>query len=148
MPIHIIDDDPLMRNLLLEIASAHSASCSAFSSARAYLNYTKSDAFSEARLVITDVMMPGMSGFELIRALRDLGLTSKIIVISGNFPEHHEAPHGSVCCMVHKPFDIRRMQMIIAIMLACSCQNSAGEHDKAISYWPGIRMKCPHYHSD
>ncbi len=148
MPIHIIDDDPVIRKVLRAIASLHTNRCAIFESAEKYLAYIHSDTFVEARLIITDVMMPGMSGLELVRTLRSLGLASKIIVISGNFPEHTEAPHPSVCCMMHKPFDIRRMQTIIAIMLVCQCRYSTREQYKAISYWPGIRLKCPHCQSD
>ncbi len=148
MPIHIIDDDPLMRNLLLEMASFHSDHCITFTSAEEYLTQAGSDSFKEARLIITDVMMPGINGLELVRELRSLGLRSKIIVISGNFPDHDEAPHPSVCGLVQKPFDLRRMQMIIAVVLACRCRHTADETHEAIAYWPGIRIKCPHRQSD
>ncbi len=41
------------------------------------------------RLVITDVMMPGMDGAELVRMLRILNPTLKIIVVSGSDEESH-----------------------------------------------------------
>jgi YesN/AraC family two-component response regulator len=58
-------------------------------------------------MIITDIIMPGCSGLELIKVYRDMGKTGQIIILSGHseFSFAQEAIRMSVSDYLLKPFD-------------------------------------------
>src|ERR1700757_1524021 len=102
--VHVIDDDGAMREsieFLLRTAKIH---------ARTYEN---APAFLEALprggagCVITDVRMPGMSGLELLRKLKEMDVALPVIVITGHgdVPLAVEAMKCGASDFIEKPFD-------------------------------------------
>ncbi len=62
-------------------------------------------------LILLDISMPGMTGWEVAVALRDEGYGGRIVILSANVgdsrpPEVEVAPHDDV---VAKPFDLARL---------------------------------------
>jgi two-component system, LuxR family, response regulator FixJ len=102
--VHIIDDDDGLRESLAFLLRAAQLEVQSFASAMAFL-----DALPDAglRCIITDVRMPGLSGIDLLKRLKELKITVPVIVITG---------HGDVALAVEamkigaadfleKPFD-------------------------------------------
>ncbi len=102
--VHVIDDDEALRELLTFLLRSAKHDVRSYASAKAFL-----DALPRAGLgcIITDVRMPGMSGIELLRRLKELNVAVPVIVITG---------HGDVALAVEamkigavdfleKPFD-------------------------------------------
>jgi two-component system response regulator FixJ len=102
--VHVIDDDEALRESLTFLLRSAKHDVRGYASAKAFL-----DALPEASLgcIITDVRMPGMSGIELLRRLRELNVAVPVIVVTG---------HGDVALAVEamkigavdfleKPFD-------------------------------------------
>ena len=102
--VHVIDDDEAIRQSLAFLLQAAKLEVKTYSSAMAFL-----DALPDAAsgCVITDVRMPGMSGVDLLRRLKELKIGVPVIVITG---------HGDVALAVEamkvgavdfleKPFD-------------------------------------------
>jgi two-component system response regulator FixJ len=102
--VHVIDDDEALRESLTFLLRSAKHDVRSYASAKAFL-----DALPDASLgcIITDVRMPGMSGIELLRRLRELNVAVPVIVVTG---------HGDVALAVEamkigavdfleKPFD-------------------------------------------
>jgi len=102
--VHVIDDDEAMRQSLAFLLEAAGMEVQTYESAVAFLEVAPT---VKAGCVITDVRMPGLSGVDLLRQLRERKLGIPVIVITG---------HGDVALAVEamkigavdfleKPFD-------------------------------------------
>lgn len=102
--VHVIDDDDALRESLAFLLRSAKIDVQSYPSATAFL-----DALPPPRAgcVITDVRMPGLSGLDLLRRLKDLKVAIPVIVVTG---------HGDVALAVEamkigavdfleKPFD-------------------------------------------
>lgn len=101
----IVDDDEAVRNVLFRALSATYPECSTAPSAVEALGRIRSGQFE---LVISDVMMPGMSGVELLRLVKEHDPDIAVMMITG-FMDIGTA----VDCMqigaydfISKPFDM------------------------------------------
>ncbi len=80
-PILVVDDDHSVTDVIKEMLEAHGCSVlTAYSGEQALELYAR----NPIGLVITDIQMGGISGFELITRLRLVDTTVKVIVITGN----------------------------------------------------------------
>src|SRR6516164_8099635 len=79
--VHIIDDDQAIRESLAFLLRTHQLEVRSFDSAKTFL-----DALPDASLgcVITDIRMPGMSGVDLLRRLKELKVGVPVIVLTGH----------------------------------------------------------------
>ncbi|GAV20869.1 nitrogen regulation protein [Mariprofundus micogutta] len=118
MPIHIIDDKPEISEVLSLALEAHSEQIACFYSAEEYLAHTQSETYFEPKLLISDVRMGGMDGFELIRTLQRNGLKAKVIIMSG-FHDRHELCHHNSCYFLDKPFNINELSSLVGKVIAC-----------------------------
>jgi len=102
--VHIIDDDDAVRDSLTFLLNTAGIKVHSHPSAAAFL-----DALAGAQLkcVITDVRMPGMSGIDLLRRLRELKIDVPVIVITGHgdVPLAVEAMKIGAADFLEKPFD-------------------------------------------
>ena len=102
--VHVIDDDEALRDLLTFLLRTARLDVLSYPSATAFL-----EALPEANLscVITDVRMPGMSGIDLLRRLRERKISVPVIVITGHgdIPLAVEAMRIGAIDFLEKPFD-------------------------------------------
>jgi len=118
MSIHIIDDEAIITEILSSILSTYSNSILCFKSAEAYLAHMQLKHYDEPRLIITDVIMPGISGLELVEIIRDKQSTSKIIVMSGFYDYSTCKPSTlGVDGTLSKPFQIQALQTMVSDIL-------------------------------
>lgn len=102
--VHVIDDDEAVRvslAFLLEMADLPSRT---YASALEFLQIAET---LKTGCIVTDVRMPEMSGLELVRRLKALGLTLPVIVITGHgdVPLAVEAMRAGVVDFLEKPFN-------------------------------------------
>ncbi|MGX9966153.1 response regulator transcription factor [Roseomonas sp. F4] len=100
----IVDDDAAIRVALSRLLRSLDYQVRAFDSAEAFLSGEDGGA---AGCLLTDVQMPGMSGLELQRAVRERWPALPVIVISA-FPEEairEQAMAGGARHFLSKPFD-------------------------------------------
>jgi two-component system response regulator FixJ len=102
--VHIIEDDEALRESLAFLLRTAQIEVESFASATAFL-----DTLPDTRLscVITDVRMPGLSGIDLLRRLRELKIEVPVIVITGHgdVPLAVEAMKVGAMDFLEKPFD-------------------------------------------
>jgi two-component system response regulator FixJ len=102
--VHVIDDDEALRDSLTFLLRTARIDLQSYPSAAAFL-----EALPEANLscVITDVRMPGMSGIDLLRRLRERKISVPVIVITGHgdIPLAVEAMRMGAIDFLEKPFD-------------------------------------------
>lgn len=102
--VYIIDDDDALRELLAFLLRSALFEVRAFASATAFLDALPDTAGS---CVITDVRMPGVSGMDLLRRLKEMKVTVPVIVITGHgdVPLAVEAMKVGAADFLEKPFD-------------------------------------------
>jgi FixJ family two-component response regulator len=101
--VAIVDDDESVRESLPDLLSEFGFGATTFSSAEEFLI---SDSFGQAKCLLLDVAMPGMTGLELQRELNVRGHKVPIIFITAQKDEavRKRALEGGAVEVLHKPF--------------------------------------------
>jgi CheY-like chemotaxis protein/HPt (histidine-containing phosphotransfer) domain-containing protein len=85
----VVDDDQYTLNLCQRVLSSRGYKVAAFSSAGSLL---EAGAFRTGDVVLTDIRLPGMSGYQLLEKLRDIGAPTAIIAMTAQaLPEEQQA---------------------------------------------------------
>jgi two-component system response regulator FixJ len=102
--VHVIDDDEASRQSLAFLLESAKIGVRTYASATMFLDLMSS---MSASCVVTDVRMPGMSGIDLLRRLKELGIEVPVIVITGHgdVPLAVEAMKIGAADFLEKPFD-------------------------------------------
>jgi two-component system, LuxR family, response regulator FixJ len=102
--VHIIDDDDALRESLVFLLRTAKIDVQSYSSAVTFLEALPGTQLS---CVITDVRMPGMSGIDLLRRLKEIRIEVPVIVITGHgdVPLAVEAMKVGAIDFLEKPFD-------------------------------------------
>lgn len=102
--VYIIDDDEAMRESLAFLLKTAKIKVEAFDGATAFLDRLPQ---LSPGCVVTDVRMPGMSGIDLLKRLREQKNSVPVIVITGHgdIPLAVEAMKYGASDFLEKPFD-------------------------------------------
>jgi two-component system response regulator FixJ len=102
--VHVIDDDEASRQSLAFLLESAQIGVRTYASATMFLDLMPR---TRASCVVTDVRMPGMSGIDLLRRLKELGIEVPVIVITGHgdVPLAVEAMKIGAADFLEKPFD-------------------------------------------
>lgn len=102
--VHVIDDDDAMRESLQFLFKAAKVPVEVYESATAFLDKLP---VAGGGCVVTDVRMPGMSGIDLLKRLREMKNSIPVIVITGHadVPLAVEAMKYGAADFLEKPFD-------------------------------------------
>jgi len=74
---------------------------------------------SRPELVLLDIALPGMNGIELLKRIRSIIPTTRVIMVSGNTDPvlAREALELGALAYVDKPFDFAYLKRVIAMAL-------------------------------
>jgi len=74
---------------------------------------------SRPDLVLLDILMPGMNGIEVLKRIRSINPTTKVIIVTGNadFRLAREALELGAVAYVDKPFDLADLKRMVALAL-------------------------------
>ena len=98
----IVDDEPAMLNLCNEILSSQGYHCQNASSAEQAL---ESINFKDIDVLISDVIMPGMDGYQFVETALKINPSLKTLLISGYTDNRHDNPSSnSRIRLLQKPF--------------------------------------------
>jgi len=109
--ILVIDDEPEIRNSLREILSQEGHRVTIAESGKQGLEAFKTNRFD---MVLTDLGMPGMSGWQLAKEIKELNPATPVAIITGwgLDVDPHKMRNAGVDLFIAKPFrinDIRRL---------------------------------------
>lgn len=127
-PVFIVDDDASVRDALSLLLSLRGYTTATFASAEDFLGALQSN---WRGCVVADIRMPGMSGLELQRTLRERGPTLPMIVMTahGDVAAARQAFLADAVDFIEKPFDGE--QLLAAIESALTGLRSAGTAQSA-----------------
>lgn len=102
--VYVIDDEEPIREALTFLLESEELEVRTYDSGNEFLQALPQDLHG---CIVTDIRMPGVSGIELLRQIRTLGVTVPVIVISGHadVPLVVEAMKSGAVDFLEKPFD-------------------------------------------
>jgi len=74
---------------------------------------------SRPELVLLDIALPGMNGIELLKRIRSINPTTRVIMVTGNTDPvlAREAQELGALAYVDKPFDFAYLKRVVAMAL-------------------------------
>jgi len=73
---------------------------------------------SRPDLVLLDIALPGMSGIEMLKQIRSIARTARVVMVSGVDPTRaREALELGALACVDKPFDLATLKAVVAMVL-------------------------------
>jgi FixJ family two-component response regulator len=105
LAIAVIEDNSSFRSALVEALCSLGYGARGFESAEAFI---ANDGEENCDRIITDIHMPGMSGFDLKRLLAARGSTKPVIMVTALADPglKAEAKASGAICLLQKPFDL------------------------------------------
>lgn len=128
MDIDIVEDEAALRELYQAVIENAGFNVNCYASAEDYINYTNSQNYKSPSIaLITDVRMPGRSGYELIDEIKKIDPKQKFVVITGT-PQDECSKNAKACFYIKKPVSIDRLLAIITLLSSCDI---AGNENQA-----------------
>ena len=81
LEVHVIDDDPAVRDAISLLLKAEGMEVKTYSSASGFLGAVGNSCHG---CVVADVRLPGLSGIELVNAMKERGFSIPVILITGH----------------------------------------------------------------
>jgi two-component system response regulator FixJ len=124
--VHVIDDDEAVRDSLEFLFKSANVDVRTYDSAKRFLSELSQP---RSGCIVTDVRMPEISGIDLIKQLRELGVALPVIVITGHgdIPLAVEAMKLGASEFLEKPFDDEIL--LTAVRSALEKQADHGSRD-------------------
>lgn len=120
MDIDIIDDEASLRELYKTIIENSGFNVSCHASAEDYLAHTHTQNYTPPSIaLITDVRMPGKSGYELIDEIKKNNPGQKFVVITGT-PQDGYSKDTRACFYLQKPVSSKKLLAVITLLSSCS----------------------------
>lgn len=137
----VVDDDAVLRDLLCKMFSSIGLKAVPAENGREAYELLQIGFFD---LVVTDLQMPVMDGWTLIKKLRRHSRHLPVVVITGQPPEDviYISSEMSHCIFLHKPFSMKDLTMA-AIQALDSVHHAAAGNMRASKQRPIHSMARP-----
>ena len=121
----VVEDEPQMRAMLTDNLEFEGYRVTAVATGEEAMTMFSGDAFS---LLLVDVMLPGISGFEVCERLRDLGTRVPIIMLTARTHERDRVRGLDLGAddYVAKPFSVRELLARVRAQVRRDDWHSAG----------------------
>jgi two-component system, LuxR family, response regulator FixJ len=128
--VHIIDDDPAVRDSLAFLLQSMRIACTAHESAASFLAGLSAEAQG---CIITDIRMPEITGIDLLRRINEMKVQMPVIVITGHgdVPLAVEAMKLGAFDFLEKPFNDEAIVAAVRSAMSRSKQNERANTDRA-----------------
>ncbi len=115
--ILIVDDEYDIVNLIKRSLEVNGRRVCAFTDAFVAMNHFNSDVRDHHSIVISDIRMPGMNGYEFVKKTKEIDKKVKTILMSAfeiNDREFHNLlPDIKVDAFLQKPFHIQQLNEVV-----------------------------------
>src|SRR6186997_2246455 len=124
--VFVVDDDSSTRELLSWLMKRNGLQAEVFPDAHSFLKGYKRGA---PGCLVVDLNMPGMSGLELQKYLKDNGVALPVIFLSGraDVPKAVRAVREGAIDFLEKPFDYKR---VVALVEECLQRDADARADQ------------------
>ena len=114
----VIDDEQLVRDLLVQFLSLRGYRVIGVKDGAQALSMVEQ---APPDLILLDLMLPGMSGVDVLRRLRDKHFSGAIIIVTGSSDEELLEDAWSLRPqeVISKPIDLEKLLAIIQLVLVC-----------------------------
>jgi CheY-like chemotaxis protein len=105
--ILLVDDNPVVRDMLVDLVGSLGYAADAASSGAEALALFDQNRYD---IVLTDLLMPGMSGWEVVAAVRQRNPQMPVVIITGTAPtvDDPRATQAGVA-VLRKPVDVKAL---------------------------------------
>lgn len=116
LKILIAEDDRELRQLFSHVLNRHGYIATGVSNGQEALDAMDKDFFD---MIISDIMMPVMDGYELVRQLRDVGNTTPVLMITAKdaFDDMRLGFQSGVDDYMVKPINVNEMVLRVQALL-------------------------------
>lgn len=127
--VHVVDDDEDLRQSLAFLLQSVGIEALTYATATSFLDEVD---FDEAGVVIVDVRMPGLSGFQLQEQLNQRDYPAPIIFCSahGDIPMSVRALRAGAVDFLEKPYEPQRMLEVVQEQLQVAARLFAERADR------------------
>lgn len=127
--VHVVDDDEDLRQSLAFLLQSVGIEALTYATATAFLDEVD---FDEAGVVIVDVRMPGLSGFQLQEQLNQRDYPAPIIFCSahGDIPMSVRALRAGAVDFLEKPYEPQRILEVVQEQLQVAVRLFAERADR------------------
>lgn len=128
-PILIVDDESSMRMMLAESLMSCGYEVETLGNGTDALKEFQKDKFE---IVITDMKMPGMSGTDLLRGIKEISPEVPVIIITayGTVNAAVEAMKEGASDFIMKPFSLEHLELVVKRLIAENSGNGDGLKQK------------------
>ncbi len=114
--ILVIDDDPAVVDTLVTLLGEDGYGVSSAVTSDEGL---KLFILSHPDLVLLDIALPGMNGIEMLKRIRSIAPTARVVMVSGvtDPARAREALELGALAWVDKPFDLAYLKRVVAMAL-------------------------------
>jgi RNA polymerase sigma factor (sigma-70 family) len=129
--VYVVDDDSSTRELLSWLLRRHGLRAEIFPDARSFL---AAYASGTPGCLIVDLNMPGMSGLDLQRCLKENGVALPVIFLSGgaDVPKAVRAVREGAVDFIEKPFDYKQLVALVEDCLQRDQRDREGHERRRI----------------
>lgn len=128
----VVDDDPAVRDSTVTLLEHAGHKVVAFDSGSALID---AGIPQGTDVVLLDIMMPGMTGLETLRALGSLGDLPPVVILTGHgdIPLAVEAMKLGAAEFLEKPYPIRDLLDLVATLDSTSGRSATSDRQRALS---------------
>ncbi len=120
MKVDIVDDEPILRALYKSVIESSGYEVDCFNDAEDYISYANSDDYMPPSIaLVTDICMPGKSGYELIDQIRKSHPNQKVVVITGT-PKEFVDTETNACFYLQKPVSPKKLVAVLELLSTCT----------------------------
>ena len=111
--ILLVDDEPDIVNLFTDLLNNEDYDVISFTNPLKALEHYKTN-FAQYGLVISDILMPGMSGFDLLKDIKKIDATISFFLMSANDTSNYSEIEGiKIDGFIQKPIRIKEFLSIL-----------------------------------
>lgn len=116
MIFHVIDDQPIICAYVRELLQDAGHEAQIFLSPVDYLEYLNSSRYIKPAAIFTDISMPSMGGYEMIRRIQMDYPDQRFVIVSGKPEIRSEFRDREEWLFLNKPFDGKSLYRVVDML--------------------------------